>query len=125
MKTVFLKLFGGRLNCIQFALKLAIKHFHGLGEPDMAVMYEKMLQEVEEQSKKSTPSRNYMENEYKMRYRKLYHLANNDTLNKHFWKGSLHECRYMLKHVFGLSAKEINKLEKKTLTKEELKQICL
>lgn len=49
MKTVNLELFGGRINCVKFALRLAIDKFENNKQEDMSIIYKDMLKEIEEQ----------------------------------------------------------------------------
>lgn len=52
MKTINLKLFGGRIDSAKFALNLAIKNFKDRGQPNMAIIYENMLEDIIEAENK-------------------------------------------------------------------------
>lgn len=46
MKTITLNLFGGRIDSAKFALNLAIKNFKDMGQSNMAIIYEDMLEDI-------------------------------------------------------------------------------
>lgn len=49
MKTVNLELFGGRINCVKFALNLAIDLFENNNQKDMGIIYKDILKEITDQ----------------------------------------------------------------------------
>lgn len=49
MKTINLELFGGRINCVKFALNLAIDLFENNNQKDMGIIYKDILKEITDQ----------------------------------------------------------------------------
>lgn len=55
MKHIKLDLYGGRIDCIKFAIKNTIKMFEDKGQQDMTLIYKSMLAEIERQENYSEP----------------------------------------------------------------------
>jgi len=52
MEIIQIDLFGGRIDSVKFALRLAIEKFESINQHDMSLIYRDMLTEIESKQEK-------------------------------------------------------------------------